>query len=315
MEINEMKTQLQRVTDKQFLQFKLHHLHHEKSIQGIIGFGHFPNEPLVAFKVMSMSMTDVEFYLHQNHTYQKGKEIREHLSMSPLWMEFYILQECRNLLLMDKTIHVPHCLGYKYVWDGGMSSVPFSLDHPSLILFSEKADGNLKDWCLEKDHSVEEWNSVWGQLVFGLLCLQYYMGVIHNDFHWGNILVYPQKTSPRYWKYTYHAQDYYIPHFGQRFVPWDFAMSCIYPDIIGKTDMISDILCQDIFQFSHVPLWIQKERSDRIIPSMILSLCHEIRTTRPLSHQSLLVLLNQYFQWDRPDDDDRCLLCKSFQIN
>lgn len=288
---------------------RLYKIVQEYSVQGKIGFAYYRSYD-ISLKILPLSIHDIELYLNQS--YLSFETRLENLSMSPAWMEYYILNWCRSLIICHKTVHVPFYFGFKYYWNQPTTlSETLNLSHknPYILFFSEKANFNLKHWCLQSDHSYMEWKSMLGQVFFGLLTLQYYIGVIHNDFHWSNILVQPIATQG-HWSYSLNQQTYYIYNCGFIFIPWDFGMSCIYPTIIGHTDVDSPIICQDFLQLCGLPQWIQKETLERNIPSLLLDFFRDMKESPPKTRTQCIQCLNQYFNFFESISP----LCESFLI-
>ena len=122
----------------------------------------------------------------------------------------------------------------------------------SNILISEFIEGNSLDtWVYniyEDDNKIsdEEWRILVFQLVYTLAIIQKRYRLMHNDMHYGNILIDTslKKEPGQYFVYKINNKKYYMKNNG--FIPklwdWEFAMSYndkipdFYPNkfIIGK---------------------------------------------------------------------------------
>ncbi|NCY25419.1 MAG: hypothetical protein EBX37_11355 [Alphaproteobacteria bacterium] len=226
-----------------------------------------------------MSFFDVRFFLERRFESLHGieKDLRQ-VSMSSVWMEYYILFQCRELLLQKKTIHVPLFLVASYCpsqfllhlqipqryRNGGdfssgeeraedhrrpPSSLPphsaLALEDPYFLFLSERYDGNAKDWITSEVHSLQEWRSFFLQIMVGLLFLQYHVGMVHQDLHWSNILL--QKIEFEegdQWEYFIQDERICIPNHGCLFLLWDFGMASLYPAMIHAKEVIDLLLLQ-----------------------------------------------------------------------
>lgn len=66
------------------------------------------------------------------------------------------------------------------------------------LLAIEQVDTNVvksyRDWMEDEPHSLEDYRSVWFQILWTLLCFQT-IGLRHNDLHWKNIWIKPEKVQ------------------------------------------------------------------------------------------------------------------------
>lgn len=253
------------------------------STQGKIGFGYFKSlhKYIFSLKMIPMNLFDLQLYLDNKHKYHLNK-----FSISKLWMEIFALRWCKLLLLNHLTIHLP--LSFSHIFHNSCISLANSqflpllnitncLD-PHLLLINEKADYDLKYWC-SFNRTLDEWKSCFAQIFFGLWSLQFYSGIIHNDLHWSNILVFKISKGGG-WIYQFNDTKYYIKNEGFLFVPWDFGMCSIHSHLI--TSSIKDpISCIDFLKILNTPFWIQKNYHNIIIPKDIISYCNFIQNSDP----------------------------------
>lgn len=138
-----------------------------------------------------------------------------------------------------------------------------------IMTVTELANKDLEDWISGSTKRIteKEWRMVLAQVYAGLLFLQNF-GIVHNDLHWGNILVH-NLGRPLLLHYRFGNKDYYIPSpSGDIFVLWDFEMSYV----IGKTRIdhltetelaYSDVL--DYYRISKAPDWALDEKYQTMV--------------------------------------------------
>lgn len=150
------------------------------------------------------------------------------------WAEICSLELCKFMLGNKITPNVP--LYYKYfICNSCKFSNPQLLkrynstldDVPCVHLISEFAEnGDVKSWCLEKVRNKDEWNSMFFQVFNALYAFQKYFDLVHNDLHWGNVLVkkVPENSVIHY---TINGNKFIIPTYGNLFLLWDFGLANI----------------------------------------------------------------------------------------
>jgi len=129
-----------------------------------------------------------------------------------------ICQTLTNQLVFQ---HICPHFSLNFYWD-------FVHKGKELVLYTvnEYADfGDFHQWA-RKEHSFQEWLNALFQIMVGLSCLNRYFGMIHSDFHTGNILV---KNVPPggYWVYTIDNFKYYLPNLGFVLMIHDFGFAWI----------------------------------------------------------------------------------------
>ncbi|NDE14340.1 hypothetical protein EBZ80_05350 [bacterium] len=194
-------------------------------------------------------------------------------SCRTVWREVFMLRLCSRLVKNKKSIHLP--LHFFTAFSANNEHNPrVSRNNPALYLYNELADEDLKSWSA-REHSTAEWLSCFLQVFFGIFVLQFYTGFIHNDLHWGNILVH--KVAPGgCWKYTIRGRDYCVPNHGHLFVLWDFGLSVLVPELRGCGTHIR--ACQDFLKILNTPKWIKKHYPGVTVPKTIIDLCVLIRS-------------------------------------
>lgn len=170
--------------------------------------------------------------------------VQDHFNKDALttetWAEICSMELCKFMLGNKITPNVP--LYYKYFICNSckfynpklLELYKNTLDEtPCIHLISEFAEkGDLKSWCLEKVRSNDEWNSMFFQVFNALYAFQKYFDLVHNDLHWGNILI---KKVPEnsVINYTINGNNFVIPTYGNLFLLWDFG----YSNIRGKMEI------------------------------------------------------------------------------
>ena len=98
------------------------------------------------------------------------------------------------------------------------------LKHKYMVVFSELADGDLKQWIHQQqpNRTTDAYISALFQIYMGLAKLGS-MKYKHNDMHWGNAL-YHTVPPGGWWWYRVAGKDYYIRNTGQLWVLWDFGL-------------------------------------------------------------------------------------------
>jgi serine/threonine protein kinase len=104
----------------------------------------------------------------------------------------------------------------------------------STMLLSEFVDGgSLDNWVFEtyendKEITDEQWRCLVFQLIYTIAILQHYFRMMHNDFHYGNILIDTSVKPEGYLVYEINGQTYYLKNTGVIPKLWDFEFSMVY---------------------------------------------------------------------------------------
>lgn len=146
-----------------------------------------------------------------------------------------------------------------------------------VIVLNELQRGDLRDWTSMK-RTLNEWKSMYFQVFAGLLALQGYFGIVHNDLHWGNVLFRSIKLDPKldyYYIYIVNNKPYAIPLFGEVFMLFDFGYSSLPKFIRGYvTDRMKESV-RDYSRISAVPYWCREEKK-ALPPKPIFTLCDAV---------------------------------------
>jgi hypothetical protein len=239
---------------------------------------HNHNVKPISIKKIPLQMEDLLLLLKKEH--EQKKVI---FSIKTVWREIYILKLCTRLVKSKKSIHLP--LTFFYVYSSMNTWNPQLIKNgPFLYSYNELAQEDLKSWC-SKPRTHNEFISCFLQIFFGLYVLQYYYGFMHNDLHWGNILVFHIRKGGC-WLYKINNEEYYIVNEGYLFVIWDFGMANLNNVLKGCNENVKS--CQDFLKILNTPRWIMKHFPNVSIPTSISNLCIQIRSIEYKSMNDLL---------------------------
>lgn len=114
-----------------------------------------------------------------------------------------------------------------------MHSSHESLNDPDVpdkcaIIVNELSDGDLKEWMRIRRNDNEYVSAIF-QIYMGLLSIQLNYGMVHYDFHWGNVLyTEEQRADNLYYKvnnlFGKEEGFFECPSYGFLFKLWDFGM-------------------------------------------------------------------------------------------
>jgi len=152
-------------------------------------------------------------------------------SSSPEWHEVLILRDiispiilkniCPNLpLLIDSFV----CDNCSFVFNNKYS------EHPCIIIITELATGNMKDFFQNKNPTEDELYSSLFQIMAAIHSIQIHGQIMNNDVKVDNILYY-NVVPGGYWHYIIHGIDFYVPNYGKLFVLNDFGVSQVFSPI------------------------------------------------------------------------------------
>jgi hypothetical protein len=102
------------------------------------------------------------------------------------------------------------------------------------MLISEfVSGGSLDTWIFntyENDKEITDlqWKSIVFQLVYTIAVVQHHYKMMHNDFHYGNVLIDDSLTPGGYHVYDINNTNYYIPCTGIVPLLWDCEFSMMY---------------------------------------------------------------------------------------
>lgn len=108
----------------------------------------------------------------------------------------------------------------------------------SNILISEFVEGgSLDNWVFdtyENDNEISDsqWKSIVFQLIYTISIIQHHYRMMHNDFHYGNILIDNSIKPSGYLVYEIDDKKFYIKNTGIIPKIWDFEFSMVYSNNI-----------------------------------------------------------------------------------
>lgn len=151
-----------------------------------------------------------------------------------VWLEWRIMRRASDLV---RSGTIPNFVRHYHAYVAP-TRVPRAFGKPTpewaLYTINEYCDGgDLEHWQMAGGpHSPEEWQSMMGQFLLAYLVLSKMMHVVHNDMHWGNLLM--KKVTPGgYWWYIVkrgnERHDFFVPNTGQLWKLWDFGQSYVLP--------------------------------------------------------------------------------------
>ena len=108
----------------------------------------------------------------------------------------------------------------------------------SNMLISEFVEGNsLDNWVFdiyEKDDQIsdKQWKVIVFQMLYTMSIIQHHYRMMHNDFHYGNILIDDTIKPGGYFVYEIKNKKYYMPNLGVICKAWDFEFAMVYSNKI-----------------------------------------------------------------------------------
>jgi hypothetical protein len=237
----------------------------------------------ISIKKMPLTVEDLGLFLKHQHN-----NIHTIFASKTIWREIYVLKICSRLVKMKKSVHLP--LHFFYVYSSlHWNKTVTQKNGPYLYSYNELAQEDLKSWT-SKPRSYNQFMSCFLQIFFALYVMQYYCGFLHNDLHWGNILVFQVKKGGS-WCYKIEGVNHYIPNEGYLFVLWDFGMASLVPALKGCKEQLKS--CQDFLKILNTPRWIIKHYPNVEVPSSVSDLCVHIRS---MEHKSMKDMLDKVIQ-------------------
>lgn len=149
------------------------------------------------------------------------------LNNSFVLSELFFLKLCSLLSINKVSPNLPVIYGYyvcinKCLYENKSIDIPYK---NCLITLMEKEDGDFKDYVLSKKASRFEILCSYFQIFTGLYTLKKYFNMVHNDLHWGNILL--RRKQRGYIEYIEGKKNYIVPDFGYYFIIADFGQTNI----------------------------------------------------------------------------------------
>ena len=168
----------------------------------------------------------------------------------PCNLENLVLKELtENIVNKNISPHIAYYLGTQKVTNKSKALKMLNLKrleveekirtHSNMLISEFVEGGSLDNWVYntyEDDEEItdEQWKNIVFQLVYTISIIQHYYRMMHNDFHYGNILIDDSITPGGYFVYTIKNRTYYIKNTGIIPKLWDFEFSMVYSDKIPE---------------------------------------------------------------------------------
>jgi hypothetical protein len=162
----------------------------------------------------------------------------------PCNLENIILKELtENVVNKDISPHIAYYLGTQKVNNKSKALKILNLKrleveekirtHSNMLISEFVEGGSLDNWVYNTDEDDKE-NIVF-QLLYTIAIIQHYYRMMHNDFHYGNILIDDSLTPGGYFVYDIAGKTYYIKNTGTIPKLWDFEFSMVYSNKIQES--------------------------------------------------------------------------------
>lgn len=168
----------------------------------------------------------------------------------PSLLECIFLKELTdNVIHKNISPHIVYYLGYQKVNNNSKSIKFLNLRqfeiegaiHPySNMLLADYIDsGSLDNWIYDTYESKQtiddtQWKIIAFQLIYTLAIFQKRYKMMHNDCHYGNILIDTSIKPGGYFVYKINNKKFYIPNTGVIPKFWDFEFTMVYNDKIEQ---------------------------------------------------------------------------------
>ncbi len=167
----------------------------------------------------------------------------------PCHLEHIILKDLTdNIVQKGISPHITYYLGTQKVSNKSRALKQLNLKRlevsekirssSSMLISEYVSGGSLDNWIFEacendKEPSDEQWKNIVFQLVYTIAVIQHYYRMMHNDFHYGNILIDDTIQPGGYFVYEVDGKKFYIKNTGIIPKLWDFEFSMVYSNKIS----------------------------------------------------------------------------------
>ena len=109
--------------------------------------------------------------------------------------------------------------------------------HSNMLISEFVEGGSLDNWVFDvyendKEITDNQWKSIVFQLIYTIFIIQRYYKMMHNDFHYGNILIDNSIKASGYLVYDIDDKRFYIKNTGIIPKLWDFEFCMVYSNKI-----------------------------------------------------------------------------------
>ena len=169
----------------------------------------------------------------------------------PCNLENIILKELtENVVNKDISPHIAYYLGTQKVNNKSKALKMLNLKrleveekirtHSNMLISEFVEGGSLDNWVYntyedDKEIKDEQWKNIIFQLLYTIAIIQHHYRMMHNDFHYGNILIDDSLTPGGYFVYDIAGKTYYIKNTGTIPKLWDFEFSMVYSNKIPES--------------------------------------------------------------------------------
>ena len=167
----------------------------------------------------------------------------------PCQLENLVLRELtENIVNKDISPHITYYLGSQKVNNKCRALKQLNLKrleveekirtHSNMLISEYVEGGSLDSWVFntyENDQEItdEQWKSIVFQLIYTIAVIQHHYRMMHNDFHYGNILIDNTVQPGGYFVYEIGNQRFFIRNTGVIPKLWDFEFSMVYSNRIA----------------------------------------------------------------------------------
>lgn len=199
------------------------------------------------------------FKAHKDELFSKTKGIKFGIKIVPIEtkyekyehpcnLENLVLKDLTdNIILKNISPHITFYLGVQKVSNKSRSIKMLNLkrleveekirSHSNMLISEFVESGSLDNWVFntyENDEEIsdEQWKYITFQLIYTIAIMQHYYKMMHNDFHYGNILIDTSIEPVGYLVYQVNNKTYYLKNTGVIPKAWDLEFSMVYSNKI-----------------------------------------------------------------------------------
>ena len=176
----------------------------------------------------------------------KSYDKKEH----PCNLENLILKELTdNILNKGVSPHITYYLGTQKVANNSRAVKKLNLkrlevqgkirSHSNMLISEFVEGGSLDNWVYntcenDQEISSEKWVNIVFQITYTIAIMQHYYKMMHNDCHYGNILIDDSVKPEGYFVYTINNKTFYMKNNSIVAKLWDFEYSMVYSNKIPE---------------------------------------------------------------------------------
>lgn len=166
----------------------------------------------------------------------------------PCQLENIFLRELtENIINKNRSPHVTHYLGTQKIQNKCRALKQLNLKrleveekirtHSNMLIAEYVEGGSLDNWIFttyENDQEItdDQWRTVVFQLIYTIAVIQKEYKMMHNDFHYGNILIDTTIEPGGYFVYQINNKTYYLKNTGIIPKLWDLEFCMAYTNKI-----------------------------------------------------------------------------------